>query len=81
LCLKSKNEKKFWLQVQRTIGFRIESIIEELFSIRMGFADRTQVSLDNLSLLKINWNLFVQISWCGAYTAVDKAESEPGALT
>lgn len=42
------------------------------------FADRTQVSLDNLSVLKsqleaIQPNIILN---CGAYTAVDKAESE-----
>lgn len=42
------------------------------------FADRTQVTLDNLDFLKIQLNEIKPdvIFNCGAYTAVDKAESE-----
>jgi dTDP-4-dehydrorhamnose reductase len=41
------------------------------------FADRTQVSLDNLAVLKVQLEKIQPTSLnCGAYTAVDKAESE-----
>jgi dTDP-4-dehydrorhamnose reductase len=42
------------------------------------FADRTQVSLDNLAVLKVQLEKIQPsiILNCGAYTAVDKAESE-----
>jgi hypothetical protein len=47
-------KKNFSYRCNRTIGFRIESIIEELFSIEWfcGY----EVSLDNLSCWKINWS-------------------------
>lgn len=42
------------------------------------FADRTQITLDNLEILKIQLNEIQPdiILNCGAYTAVDKAETE-----
>ncbi|MWB94497.1 dTDP-4-dehydrorhamnose reductase [Flavobacterium sp. GA093] len=42
------------------------------------FADRTQITLDNLEVLKLQLNEFQPdvIFNCGAYTAVDKAETE-----
>ncbi|MFH6999058.1 dTDP-4-dehydrorhamnose reductase [Flavobacterium sp. FlaQc-57] len=42
------------------------------------FADRTQITLDNLEILKMQLNEIQPdiILNCGAYTAVDKAESE-----
>lgn len=46
----------------------------------MGFGDRSQISLDDLSLLKNQLEAAHSdfILNCGAYTAMDKAETEQG---
>jgi dTDP-4-dehydrorhamnose reductase len=61
------------------LGSELKVLSENYSQFEWFFADRTQVSLDNLSVLKdqleiINPNIILN---CGAYTAVDKAESEP----
>ncbi|MGO4821850.1 MULTISPECIES: dTDP-4-dehydrorhamnose reductase [unclassified Flavobacterium] len=60
------------------LGSELKIISENYSQYEWIFADRTQVSLDNLSVLKsqletIQPNILLN---CGAYTAVDKAESE-----
>jgi dTDP-4-dehydrorhamnose reductase len=60
------------------LGLELKVLSENYAQFEWIFADRMQVSLDNLSLLKdqlggIRPNIILN---CGAYTAVDKAESE-----
>ncbi len=60
------------------LGSEVKVLSENYSQFEWFFADRTQVSLDNLSVLKdqleiINPNIILN---CGAYTAVDKAETE-----
>jgi dTDP-4-dehydrorhamnose reductase len=60
------------------LGSELKVLSENYSQFEWFFADRTQVSLDNLSVLKdqleiINPNIILN---CGAYTAVDKAETE-----
>lgn len=61
------------------LGSELKVLSENYAQYEWFFADRTQVSLDNLAVLKdqlegIRPNIILN---CGAYTAVDKAESEP----
>lgn len=61
------------------LGSELKVLSESYSQYEWVFADRTQVSLDDLSLLK---NQLQEIKPdvilnCGAYTAVDKAETEP----
>jgi dTDP-4-dehydrorhamnose reductase len=61
------------------LGSELEVLSESYSQFEWIFADRSQVSLDNLAVLKdqlegIRPNIILN---CGAYTAVDKAESEP----
>jgi dTDP-4-dehydrorhamnose reductase len=61
------------------LGSELKVLSKNYSQFEWVFADRTQVSLDDLSLLKdqlegIRPNIILN---CGAYTAVDKAESEP----
>ncbi len=60
------------------LGSELKVLSESYSQYKWVFADRTKVSLDNLSVLKnqleaIRPNFILN---CGAYTAVDKAESE-----
>ena len=60
------------------LGSELKVLSKNYSQYECFFADRTQVSLDNLSVLKsqletIQPNIILN---CGAYTAVDKAESE-----
>jgi dTDP-4-dehydrorhamnose reductase len=61
------------------LGSQLKVLSESYSQFEWVFADRTQVSLDNLSILKnqlegIQPNIILN---CGAYTAVDKAETQP----
>ena len=61
------------------LGSELKVLSESYSQYEWVFADRTQVSLDDLSLLK---NQLQEIKPdvilnCGAYTAVDRAETEP----
>ena len=61
------------------LGSELKVLSENYAQYEWIFADRTQVSLDNLAVLKeqlesIQPNVIVN---CGAYTAVDRAEMEP----
>jgi dTDP-4-dehydrorhamnose reductase len=61
------------------LGSELKVLSEKYVQYEWLFADRTQVSLDNLALLNeqlesIQPNVILN---CGAYTAVDKAEMEP----
>jgi dTDP-4-dehydrorhamnose reductase len=60
------------------LGSELKVLSESYSQFEWVFADRAQVSLDNLSILKkqlegIQPNIILN---CGAYTAVDKAETE-----
>lgn len=60
------------------VGSELKVISNNYSQFEWFFADRTQVSLDNLSILssqleKVQPNIILN---CGAYTAVDKAETE-----
>jgi dTDP-4-dehydrorhamnose reductase len=60
------------------LGSELKVLSENYAQYEWIFADRTQVSLDNLDVLKkqlevISPNIILN---CGAYTAVDKAETE-----
>jgi dTDP-4-dehydrorhamnose reductase len=61
------------------LGSELKVLSENYAQYEWVFADRSQVSLDNLSILKnqlegVQPNIILN---CGAYTAVDKAEMEP----
>jgi dTDP-4-dehydrorhamnose reductase len=61
------------------LGSELKVLSESYSDFEWFFADRSQVSLDKLSILKnqleeIQPNIILN---CGAYTAVDKAETEP----
>lgn len=60
------------------LGSELKVLSEKYKNYEWIFADRTKVTLDNLALLKIQLNEINPdiIFNCGAYTAVDKAESE-----
>jgi dTDP-4-dehydrorhamnose reductase len=60
------------------LGSELKVLYESYSPFEWVFADRTQVSLDNLSLLRDQLELIRPdiILNCGAYTAVDKAETE-----
>jgi dTDP-4-dehydrorhamnose reductase len=60
------------------LGSELRLLSEKYSQFEWAFAERNQVSLDNLSVLEqqleqIHPNVIIN---CGAYTAVDKAESE-----
>ncbi|RKS89737.1 dTDP-4-dehydrorhamnose reductase [Flavobacterium limicola] len=60
------------------LGSELKALSENYAQYEWIFADRTQVSLDNLDVLKkqlevLSPNIILN---CGAYTAVDKAETE-----
>jgi dTDP-4-dehydrorhamnose reductase len=60
------------------LGSELKLLSEKYSQFEWIFADRTQVSLDNLDVLKkqlevLSPNIILN---CGAYTAVDKAETE-----
>lgn len=60
------------------LGSELKELSENYAQYEWIFADRTQVSLDNLDVLKkqlevLSPNIILN---CGAYTAVDKAETE-----
>lgn len=61
------------------LGSELEVLSKKYSQFEWFFADRTQVSLDDLEVLEnqleaISPNVILN---CGAYTAVDKAETEP----
>jgi len=60
------------------LGSELSAISSEYTQYNWFFADRTQITLDNLEILKIQLNKIQPdiILNCGAYTAVDKAETE-----
>ncbi len=60
------------------LGSELSELSSDYSQYEWIFADRTQVTLDNLDLLKTQLNEIRPniILNCGAYTAVDKAESE-----
>jgi dTDP-4-dehydrorhamnose reductase len=60
------------------LGSELKVLSENYGQYEWFFADRTQVSLDNLVVLKVQLEKIQPsiILNCGAYTAVDKAESE-----
>jgi dTDP-4-dehydrorhamnose reductase len=60
------------------LGSELKVLAENYSQFEWFFADRTQVSLDNLSVLKNQLEVIHPdiILNCGAYTAVDKAETE-----
>ncbi|WP_367757314.1 dTDP-4-dehydrorhamnose reductase [Flavobacterium sp. WC2430] len=60
------------------LGSELKVLSENYWQYEWVFGDRTQVSLDHLSKLKIQLELIRPnfILNCGAYTAVDKAEGE-----
>jgi dTDP-4-dehydrorhamnose reductase len=62
------------------LGSELWVLCQNISEFEWVFADRAQVSLDDLSLLKNQLDLIKPnfIINCGAYTAVDKAESEEG---
>lgn len=62
------------------LGSELKIISKNYIQFEWFFADRTQVSLDNLELLQIQLATIHPdfILNCGAYTAVDKAETEQG---
>lgn len=61
------------------LGSELKVLSESYSQYEWFFADRTQVSLDNLTVLKKQLERIQAdvILNCGAYTAVDKAETEP----
>jgi dTDP-4-dehydrorhamnose reductase len=61
------------------LGSELKVLSENYSQFAWFFADRSQVSLDNLSSLENQLELIRPniILNCGAYTAVDKAETEP----
>jgi dTDP-4-dehydrorhamnose reductase len=61
------------------LGSELKVLSENYSRFEWVFADRIQVSLDKLSVLKNQLELIRPniILNCGAYTAVDKAETEP----
>lgn len=60
------------------LGSELSVISSKFAQYNWIFADRTQITLDNLEILKIQLNEIKPdiILNCGAYTAVDKAETE-----
>jgi dTDP-4-dehydrorhamnose reductase len=60
------------------LGSELRFLSDNYAQFEWVFADRTQLTLDNLSILKNQLDLIYPdiIVNCGAYTAVDKAESE-----
>jgi len=60
------------------LGSELNALSEHYLQYEWFFADRSQVSLDNLSVLENQLEAICPdvILNCGAYTAVDKAESE-----
>ena len=61
------------------LGSELKVLSKEFLQYEWFFADRNQISLDAISGLKRQLEIFSPdfIINCGAYTAVDKAESEP----
>ena len=62
------------------LGSELKVLSNNYSQFEWVFADRTQVSLDNLSVLQNQLETIAPdfILNCGAYTAVDKAETEQG---
>ena len=62
------------------LGSELKVLSKNYTQFEWFFADRTQVSLDNLSVLQNQLETIAPdfILNCGAYTAVDKAETEQG---
>ena len=62
------------------LGSELKVLSDNYSQFLWFFADRTQVSLDNLELLQSQLEVISPdiILNCGAYTAVDKAETEQG---
>lgn len=60
------------------LGSEFKTLSENYWQYEWVFADRRQVTLDNLTILKIQLEVIRPnfILNCGAYTAVDKAETE-----
>jgi dTDP-4-dehydrorhamnose reductase len=74
----NKKQKVLVTGANGQLGSELKVLSEKHSQFEWIFADRTQVSLDNLSILKkqlegIQPNIILN---CGAYTAVDKAEVE-----
>ena len=60
------------------LGSELAVLSSDFAQYEWFFADRTQITLDNLDVLKVQLNQIQPdvIFNCGAYTAVDKAETE-----
>jgi dTDP-4-dehydrorhamnose reductase len=74
----NKKQKVLVTGANGQLGSELNVLSECYSQYEWVFVDRTQVSLDNLSILKkqlegIQPNIILN---CGAYTAVDKAEVE-----
>ncbi|PKH67661.1 dTDP-4-dehydrorhamnose reductase [Flavobacterium sp. ALD4] len=74
----NKLEKLLVTGATGQLGSELKVLSKNYPQFEWVFADRTQVSLDNLAVLKVQLESIQPdvILNCGAYTAVDKAESE-----
>lgn len=72
------NEKILVTGSTGQLGSELSVLVSSYAQYEWIFADRTQITLDNLELLQSQLNRIKPdiILNCGAYTAVDKAESE-----
>lgn len=79
-CVKKLRMKKILVTgASGQLGSELKVLSDNYSQFAWVFADRTQILLDNLSVLNSQLETIVPdiILNCGAYTAVDKAESEP----
>jgi dTDP-4-dehydrorhamnose reductase len=78
LCLKTKMKKILVTGASGQLASELKVLSNNYSQFEWFFADRTQVSLDKLAVLKVQLESIQPdvILNCGAYTAVDKAEAE-----